>query len=105
MVIPIKWDLCFLVCTLISSYLTHTPTHQLLISRLIAFISSRPVIYWFGKIKVIMDRELAILETAPRAKKNGVVASGKQNHGGGAIRNPKKNPGIDFYSGFRSLYW
>ena len=41
--------------------LTHT--HQLLISRLIAFISSGPVIYWFGKI--VMDRELAILETAP----------------------------------------
>ena len=26
---------------------------------------------------------------------------GKKHKGGGAIRNPKKNPGIDFYSGFR----
>ena len=25
----------------------------------------------------------------------------KHKGGGGAIRNPKKNPGIDFYSGFR----
>ena len=31
-----------------------------------------------------------------------IVASEKKNtRGGGAIRNPKKNPGIDFYSGFR----
>ena len=56
------WEL-FTSCVCYSLILTHT--HQLLISRLIAFISSRPVIYWLGKIKVIMDRELAILETAP----------------------------------------
>ena len=30
-----------------------------------------------------------------------IVASGKMFKGGGAIRNPKYNPGIDFYSGFR----
>ena len=29
------------------------------------------------------------------------MASKKKNTRGGAIRNPKKNPGIDFYSGFR----
>ena len=29
------------------------------------------------------------------------MASGKKKSWGGAIRNPKQNPGIDFYSGFR----
>ena len=29
------------------------------------------------------------------------MASGEKTQGGGAIRNPKKNPGIDFYSDFR----
>ena len=36
-----------------------------------------------------------------------IVSSGfreKKHKGGGAIPNPKKNPGIDFYSGFKFFF-